>query len=115
MTRVKNVSMVIAVGLVVVALASAAWSQVRVSRIKDCEPDLSKSIGLQCVVYLRVQPDGPSGTIQKYGTFELDRDRPVIIEGILTGVSGDAITMRNSERVFWVNRDQVGVVMFENM
>ncbi len=114
MKHTKLIPIATVVGLLFLAFATAAWSQVRVSRLKDCEPDLSKSIGLQCVVYLRVSPEGNGSVTTRHGTFALDRDRPVVIEGILTGVSADAITMRTPDRVFWLNRDQVGVVMFEN-
>ena len=114
MQRSRYLPIASVVMILIAAFATAAWSQVRVSKLRDCEPDLSKSIGLQCVVYLRVPPDGAGATTKNYGTFSLDRDRPVVIEGILTGVSNDAVTMRNAERVFWINRDQIGVVMFEN-
>lgn len=116
MTRSKILPIALVASLIMIAFASAAWSQVQVraGKLKDCEPNLEKSVGLQCVVYLRVPPEGGTATTNRFGTFALDRDRPVVIEGILTGVSDDAVTMRNNERVFWINRDQVGVVMFEN-
>jgi hypothetical protein len=107
------VSVVATAGLVAVAVGGAAIAQVRDRAPRDLQPDLAVSVGLGCIVYLRVPPEGPSAATSVTNGLTRDRNRAVTLEGTLTGVSGSAITLRSDDRVYWVNLSEVSVVEFQ--
>jgi len=111
--RARLLAVAAALGLVVLAVGGAAVAQVRDRAPRDLQPNLSASVGLGCVVYLRVPPEGPSGATSVTNGLSRDRSRAVMLEGTLTGASGSAITVRSDDRVYWVNLAEVSVVEFQ--
>jgi hypothetical protein len=114
MTRPSRiVPIVVVLALAAIAISGAAVAQPRERASRDLQPDLSLSIGLGCIVYLRTPPEGPGASTMVANGLNRDRNRPVTIEGTLTGVSSSAITIRNDDRVYWVNVESVSVVEFQ--
>jgi hypothetical protein len=105
--------MVATVGMVGLALSGGAWAQARDRAPRDLQPDLTVSIGLGCIVYLRTPPEGPGSATSVANGLTRDRSRPVTLEGTLTGVNGSAITLRSDDRVYWISLDAVSVVEFQ--
>lgn len=111
--RGRFVAVAAVVGLVALAVGGAALAQVRDRAPRDLQPDLSMSVGLGCIVYLRVPPEGPGAATKVANGLTRDRNRAVTLEGTLTGASGSAITVRSDDRVYWVNLAEVSVVEFQ--
>lgn len=92
------------VGVLAIAMVAAAGRDDRVS--------LERSVGASVFVHLRAENFADGEGAATHGGVKQVRTTIVGLDGRLTGVSDQAITVETADKVFWVPVDRIHAVEF---
>jgi hypothetical protein len=102
------------VGAGVVGLVVGTACLLGLSQDVSRDSRLANSVGLECTVYFNVPIPGSEGASRADDGLRTRDNTPRLLEGLLTGVSDESVTIRKNNKVYWINTDAVAMIEFEH-